>query len=97
MAYLYLSKGANSKADRLKEKFENARKDHDFGKLEYSLGVMEALSGEKEQAINHLRNALKDGKVFSLHSFDRDWYLKSLWNEPEFKKLLSTRHVDKDI
>ncbi len=83
--------GNKKEALKIANKLESQTPKFDFGRTEYEMGRVHALLGDKEKAIQYLNQSIDNGRQFHHLFFDKDWYLNSIWNSPEFKKLLTKR------
>ena len=61
------------------------------GFVSYWQGKIYAILGEKEQAVQHLQQAIEEGKVMAFGAFRMDWDLASLRGYEPYERLLGAR------
>ena len=85
---ILLSKFKNRREEALRCFMTSLKLNPDDYWVYYSVACLHALSGDKEKALDYLKQALEKG--FSDKKYiDSDSGLKSLKNDPEFKKLMT--------
>lgn len=78
--------------DRLNQLFKTKPK-YDFGYTYYEMARVHLANNDIDTALDNLKKSVDEGRLFYLTFFDRDWYLKELWDNPEFEKLLKSRRI----
>lgn len=87
--------GNHEEAEELKQKLEGMIPKFDFGYHSYEMARLAAVKGNKEEALEYLATSVREGRRFRTDWFDRDWYLKSLWDDPKMAALLDSRKISK--
>ncbi len=93
IAGTYIQEGLMDEAKPIFDKLESERSAFDHGYTSYELGRMYCLLGKQSEANKYLQQSLDEGREFHWKFFANDWYLRSLWDNPEFLKLLDSRKV----
>ena len=94
LAGSYALSGEREKAWNLVQELSAIKVKHDFGYKEYETARVHAILGETKEAMSYLQRSVRKGRQFHYLFFHRDWYLQSLWKNPEFESLLKSRIPD---
>ena len=93
LATVMALRGDCDEAIRHGMEYYRKRGDFDFGYSQYEMARIHSLCNEKSKALGLLSGSLREGRQFHYKFFDRDWYLKDLWDDSEFKAIIKYRVV----
>ena len=82
-----VKEGDSERAKKISADLESLDRPYLFGRHIYWRACIAALQGDREQAVQHLRDAFAQGLVFSIR-FHRDVNLEPLRDYPSFQELL---------
>lgn len=95
MAYLAIAQYRNGKEKMALEtvaRLDAMRAKYQFGSVDYALAQYDVMTGDREQAMDHLLKAVAAGKRFTNGSFQNDLVFKPYWKNADFQKILEFWH-----
>ena len=92
LAYIEAAMGNTAAAEEIFSEIKDTLvfwRRHEFEyQIDYLKARMFALSGNREGAIDLLKRALAKGQFYHHWDFDRDVFLKNIFNEPSFQSVV---------
>ena len=91
IAYSQFQSGNQVELSAFLKNLQTQNQKYEYGLVPYTFAIVEASRGNKQEAVNLLKEAIQKGEIFSSFLFNYDFRLEPLFGYPPFEALVKLK------